>query len=305
MKKIFALSLMALATMFTMAQSYPERVYLTGSATPVGWSTSALPMYSNGDGTYEYVGMLYNGENGNEFKMLGAAGWTPSYGPVSGASTLMTVGRTDSIEIRLNFDMPDQKFTVANDGRYHLTLSLVENKLHVDTATSEMPDKNGLANLRPENLYIVGNGTGAGWDADNAFALTHSSTDIYTLTTTIYGHNTEETHNEFKFLTKQGWDMPQFGPLTDGEVFSGAGTYTIGVFIAGDNKYHNTTTVDKEYDFTIDLSTNTMTVTEHQTTGLMNENADQNKNVKKVLRNGKLYILNHEEVFTATGVRVK
>ena len=54
---------------------------------------------------------------------------------------------------------------------------------------------------------------------------------------------------------------------------------------------------------TVDLNAGTMVVTESTATAL--ENANVNANVNKVLRNGQIYILNNEEVFTATGVRVK
>ena len=284
-----------------MAQSYPERVYLTGSATPVGWSTSALPMYSNGDGTYEYVGNLYT-DNGNEFKMLGAADWLPSYGPVA-HGTGIAVGQNYALEVRENYEMGDNKFTVPNEGRYHLTLNLTETKLYVDTVKEGEADKNGVVQAL-EAMYIVGNGTGAGWEAEKAFAATKVSNGVFTITTTIYGHNSEEVFNEFKFLTTQSWDMPQIGPAEDGEEFTGAGNYSASVFTAGDKKWHNTTTETKEYVFTVDLNNGTMVATEATPTGVVNVN-DNRVNAKKYLRNGQLYILNNEEVFTATGARIK
>lgn len=301
MKKFFTLSLMALVAIVAMSQSYPEKVYLTGSATPVGWSTSALPMFNNGDGTYEYVGMLYNGEYGNEFKMLGAADWLPSYGPVV-ANTAIAAGESYDLEFRENEGMGDNKFKVPTNGRYHLTLNLVENKLYVAAAAEGEADKNGVVQAL-DLIYIVGNGTGAGWEAGNAFATTKVSDGVFTITTTIYGHNSEEQFNEFKFLTTKSFDMPHVGPAADGEEFTGAGTYTATVFTVGDKKWHNTTTETKEYTFTIDLNAGTMVVIDPTVTAL--ENANVNANVNKVLRNGQLYILNNEEVFTATGVRVK
>lgn len=286
-----------------MAQSYPERVYLTGSATPVGWSSSALPMYSNGDGTYEYVGMLYNGEFGNEFKMLTSSDWTPSYGPKVGG-TAIEAGKDYELEVRENDGMDDKKFTVPNEGRYHLTLSLVDTTLYVAAATAEEADKNGIVQAL-EAIYIVGNGTGAGWEAEKAFAATKVSDGVFTITTTIYGHNSEEVFNEFKFLSTQSFDMPQIGPAEDGEEFTGAGTYTAAVFTAGDMKWHNTTTETKDYIITVDLNNGTMVVVESTPTGGVNVDADVNANVKKELRNGQLYIVNNEEVFTATGARIK
>lgn len=301
MKNVFMVCLLAVNSVLMMAQSYPERVYLTGSATPVGWSTSALPMYSNGDGTYEYVGMLYNGEFGNEFKILGAADWLPSYSPVENG-TGIAVGQNYALEVRENYEMDDKKFTVPNEGRYHLTLSLVDTTLYVAAATAEEADKNGIVQAL-EAIYIVGNGTGAGWEAEKAFAATKVSDGVFTITTTIYGHNSEEVFNEFKFLSTQSWDMPQIGPAEDGEEFTGAGTYTAAVFTAGDMKWHNTTTETKDYIITVDLNNGTMVVVESTPTGFANANV--NINAKKYLRNGQLYIVNNEEVFTATGARIK
>lgn len=301
MKKIFAFSLMALFAIVAMAQSYPEKVYLTGSATPVGWSTSALPMYNNGDGTYEYVGMLYNGEYGNEFKMLGAADWLPSYGPKTGG-TEIAAGQNYALEVRENDGMGDNKFEVPTEGRYHLTLSLVDTTLNVAAATAEEADKNGAVQAL-DVIYVVGNGTGAGWDAGKSFAATKVSSGVFTITTTIYGRLEEEKFNEFKFLTTQSWDMPQIGPKTDGEEFKGAGTYTAEIFTAGDKKWHNTTTETKEYVITVDLNASTMVVSEYTPTAL--EHTAMKAGAKKMMRNGQLYILNNEEVYTAAGVRVK
>ena len=98
--------------------------------------------------------------------------------------------------------------------------------------------------------------------------------------------------------------MPQIGPAEDGEEFTGAGNYSASVFTAGDKKWHNTTTETKEYVFTVDLNNGTMVAAEATPTGVVNVN-DNRVNAKKYLRNGQLYILNNEEVFTATGARIK
>lgn len=55
----------------------------------------------------------------------------------------------------------------------------------------------------------------------------------------------------------------------------------------------------------MDLNNGTMVVVESTPTGGVNVDADVNANVKKELRNGQLYIVNNEEVFTATGARIK
>lgn len=294
---------MALVAMVAMAQSYPEKVYLTGSATPVGWSTSALPMFSNGDGTYEYVGMLYNGEYGNEFKMLGAADWLPSYGPQTNGTGIAD-GENYDLEVRTDYEMGDNKFTVSADGRFHLTLNLVENKLYVAAAQEEDADKNGVVQAL-EAIYIVGNGCGAGWDAGGAFAAEKVSEGVFTITTTIYGHNGEEEYNEFKFLTTQSFDMPHIGPAVDGEEFTGAGTYTASVFTTGDKKWHNTTTETKEYVFTIDLNEGTMTVTDPNATGVENVNANANVNVNKVMIDGQMVIIREGKAYSVTGAELK
>lgn len=298
MKKISSMIMMMAIAMCAMAQSYPQKVYLTGTATPVGWETNKLSMYNNGDGTYEYVGMLYNEEFGNEFKMLGAPDWLPSYGPVTGG-TAIAVGENYALEVRENYEMNDNKFTVANSGRYHLTLNLAENKLYVDTANAELADKKGDL----QYLYLVGNGCGAGWEAANAIALTTEDENVYTLTTTIYGHlpAPEEEYNEFKFLSAQSWAWPQIGPKEDGEEFKGEGTYEISVFYEGDKKWHNTSTETKVYTFTINLAAGTMVVA-NQTTGL--ENANVNTNVNKVVRNGMLVIVKDGVEYNVCGQKL-
>lgn len=263
MKKFFALSLMALVAIAAMAQSYPKHIYLCGPAGP-GWATKTWPMYTNQNtdgtpnGTYEWVGDLNNGD----LKFLYGDDWEPAYvAPTNGEA--LTVGAHTMQDHPVYDDSTDNKWAVTT-GRYKLEINVATMTLTVSDGAG-LPDKNGDSQmpLYPEHLYLVGNGSGAGWEPANAIEMTTVSDGVYTLTTTIYGRLEEEEYNEFKFISSQSWAMPHVGPVVGGEAFTGAGTYSAAIFTTGDNKYHNTNTATGVYDFTLNLIDSTLTVVEH------------------------------------------
>lgn len=293
---------MAILSIAAMAQ-FPSRVYLCGPAGP-GYATKTWPMYTYTNesgaptGVYEWVGQLTEGK----IKFLYGTSWEPAYVAEVDAEGL-TEG-THNMLSRLTYDgeVGDNQW-LATAGYYKLTINVSEMTLTVEDGTGLEPVHGNDQSFYPDFLFIVGNGTGAGWSDGNAIATTTSEYGVYTITTTIYGHLAGETHNEFKFLSSQSWDMPQVGPTTAGEEFTGAGTYSAAVFTEGDNKWHNTTTETKEYTFTIDLNAGTMEVVEATPTALKSEAA--RASVKKMIINGELYILKNETLYTASGARVK
>lgn len=259
MKKILSLTILGLISLALFAE-YPKYIYMCGDATSVGWSTDGtLPLYNNGDGTYEYVGDFFNGE----FKMLTTLGWTPSFGPEVG-STPMALGTYKMVE-RLSYDDPDNKFIVT-EGRYSLVFNLNDTTLVVADGVG-LPDKDGRGQQPsyPECLYVVGSGCGAGWSPENAIAFTTIEDGVYQLTTTLYGHLAEEAYNEIKFLQKQSWGGIQYGAIEESEDITGVGTYSIAAFDSekGDiHKYHNTCTQTMYYNITINLKDSTLVLEE-------------------------------------------
>lgn len=296
MKKIS--SLMLLLSVAALAFAYPTRVYLVG-ASPTGWDMKGTVMYTNlteelPNGTYEWVGDL----NAGELKMLYGNDWVPSLGPAIDGDTLV-IG-SNAVTNRPDYEAADTKWT-ATAGRYHLTLNMTDMTLLVADATGEDALDGSAQEFLPENLYIVGSGCGAGWNAGGAYGLTCTEYGKFEGSFTLYPFNAEggETYNEIKFLCQQDWGA-HYGPAQDGEEVTGNGTYTIAKNPDGeDHKYHLQLTEEKEYTITIDLIAGEITFFDGMVTGVESQKSEVGS--RKVMIDGQIRILNNGQLYDITG----
>jgi len=296
MKRIMSIGLVALFGVVVFAQ-YPKYIYMCGNATAAGWDADGkLPLYNNGDGTYEYVGDMTAGE----FKMLLAKDWVPSLGPTTPNDSLLF--GSHKLVLRSTQEEVDSKFLVKA-GRYMLTLNMTDSTLMVGSGEG-VADKNGIIQLMPDSMFLVGNGCGAGWSAAGAIKMTTEAEGVYTVTTTIYGHLPEEEYNELKFLQKKDWGGIQYGPTINGEQINGAGTYSVSAFnsdLSVDNKYHNIQTQTADYIICVNLNEGTMTMTASTPSDLNNVPSKAEK-AYKIFKDGKLLIQKNGAYYSALGI---
>lgn len=232
MKKFFTLSLMAMVAVLAMAQ-FPTRIYLCGPAGP-GWATETWPMYTyvaedgvTPTGMYEWVGDLNEGD----LKFLHGSSWEPGYAPTVNGEAL-TVGEHTIIDRPTGSD-PDDKFAVTA-GRYKLEINLTGEAfvLTVSDGTG-LADKDGSDQQFevpvPEKVYPVGDGTSYGWNPSSADPIEKSEgADIFDGVVFL-------KNGDFKLMHQPDWGA-QYGPIANGEVISGAGSYTL-CKPSGDNKW--------------------------------------------------------------------
>lgn len=296
MKRILSIGLATLFGVVVYAQ-YPKFIYMCGDATAAGWDADGkLPLYNNGDGTYEYVGDMTAGE----FKMLLAKDWVPSLGPTTPNDSLRF--GSHKLVLRSTQEEVDSKFLVKA-GRYMLTLNMTDSTLMVGSGEG-VADKNGIIQLMPDSLFLVGNGCGSGWSAADAIKMTTVAEGIYTVTTTIYGHLPTEEYNELKFLQKKDWGGIQYGPTINGEQINGAGTYSIAAFdsdLSVDNKYHNIQTQNTDYVISVNLNEATMTMT--SAPSRLNNVPSKAEKAQKIFKDGKLLIQKNGAYFSALGIK--
>ena len=223
MKKFFTLSLMAMVAVLAMAQ-FPTRIYLCGPAGP-GWATEKWPMYTyvaedgvTPTGMYEWVGDLNEGD----LKFLHGSSWEPGYAPTVNGEAL-TVGEHTIIDRPTGSD-PDNKFAVTA-GRYKLEINLTGEAfvLTVSDGTG-LADKDGSDQQFevpvPEKVYPVGDGTSYGWNPSSADPIEKSEgADIFDGVVFL-------KNGDFKLMHQPDWGA-QYGPMANGEVISGAGSYTL------------------------------------------------------------------------------
>lgn len=286
MKKIFTLSLLAMASILMMAQSFPERVYLCGPAGP-GWATKTWPMYTNldatgaPDGTYEWVGDLTTGS----LKLLHGNDWEPGYASAT-KDEAFTVGVHQVVDRPTGAD-PDNQWSVTA-GRYKLVLDVTAMTLTVSDGTG-MAAKNGDDQIF--HLIMVGDGCSTGWSLDDAIELENKGNGLFE------GEGTIETTGEIKFLCQRDWGM-HYGPVTNGETFSGIGSYTIARH-GGDTdcKFQVQLAAETKLHFAINLNTNTMVVTA-ATSGIQNTTETK---ATKLIKDGQIVILKNGVYYNVVG----
>lgn len=221
MKKFFLLSLMTFAAIMVMAQ-YSNRVYLCGPAGP-GWSTEQWPMFTEVEsdgvtptGVYEWIGDLSDGE----IKFLYGSSWEPAYvATVDGEA--LSVG-VHNMQTRLSGDDADNKWA-ATAGRYKLVIDAAQMTLTVSDATG-LDDKNGNEQSFkapvPATVYPIGDATSYGWNPGSSEAIAKAeNADIFDGVVFL-------KNGEFKLLHQPDWGA-QYGPVANGEVINGAGSYTL------------------------------------------------------------------------------
>lgn len=153
MKKSILLIFVALCSMGMWAAN-PDAAYLTGNATPGGWSTDAAvnQMYKAGDGNYVWAGDLTAGE----LKFLAATDWVPSYGPTVGG-TAMASGE-NALVVRNSYGEDDNKFAVSTAGNY---------QLHLNISDDAAPKLNVTAqSWESVHMFVVPEKLWSGWSSN-------------------------------------------------------------------------------------------------------------------------------------------
>ena len=96
-----------------------------------------------------------------------------------------------------------------------------------------MADKNGndqsFAVAIPSQIFPVGDGTSFGWNPGSSEAIDQVGE------TGVFDGIVLLKNGEFKLLHQQDWGA-HYGPIENGEIISGAGTYTL-CKPSGDNKW--------------------------------------------------------------------
>jgi hypothetical protein len=180
-------------TPFEAEINYPP-IYMLGDATEPGWdNANALPMYAFNDNEFAIVANLAGEGTGLKFiKTLGA--WAPQWGTDATGTS-----EAGPLVFRPTEDEPDPSPIPApvEVGQYRIHVN-ISNLTYTITKASE-------------TLYLLGDGTTAGWDNANALPLTQTAPGMFEITTALGGGATF-----FKFIETLGQWAPQYGTDADG-----------------------------------------------------------------------------------------
>ncbi len=215
-----------------------EKLYLTGSSAPCGWTNSSpvsLNPVSGEEGVFEWTGTLKAGE----FKFLQTKGsWSPSMNPLSTQTIVSgkeySITTTDAIT-------GDYKFNVNKSMNCSMKVDTKKRTVVVTEVTAAI-----------YNLYLTGSAAPCGWSRSNSLAMNpiNGEDGVFEWTGALKA-------GEFKFLlTNVSWD-PSMNPLSTQTIVSGK-EYSITTTdaITGDYKFN----VNKSMNYSIKVDTKKRTV---------------------------------------------
>lgn len=163
------------------------KLWIVGNATPNGWNIGNPNVMAN-DPTNIYQFKYTEVLNGGEFKIPVTTGnWGCDYymPPVN----LQTMAST-AVKFMPGGN-PDNKWLIESGGSYKVLLNISNNPFIKITPFTPY-----------ENLYIVGDATDAGWDANNPIAMTVDAGDPNIFTWT--GDLKSTGRGQFRFLVATG-----------------------------------------------------------------------------------------------------
>lgn len=177
------------------AAVYVKPIYLLGSATTIGWdNTAALPMTWIGGGQFAIVETLTPGSD-KYIKFISVLGqWAPQWG--TDATGTPEAGR---LVYRPTEPVPDPAAipAPAEAGDYRIVADTL-NLNYTVTKTSAQ-------------LYILGDGTPAGWDNTAALPMTKIAPGIFEIEVQLGGDG-----KFLKFIEVPGQWAPQYGTDANG-----------------------------------------------------------------------------------------
>ncbi len=190
--------LIALSITPYSAEVYTKPIYMLGDGTDPGWSnTDALPASHIADGKFGIVANL--GGEGLFFKFISALGqWAPQWG-TDDAGT----GENGNLIYRPDEDTDDPLAMPcpAEAGLYRIVVDTANLTYDVYAATS--------------TLYLLGDGSPAGWDNTAATEMTNDGAGKFSLVADL-------TANSIKFVEVLGQWAPQWGTVDGASGYGGS-----------------------------------------------------------------------------------
>lgn len=183
----------------------PENLYMCGPATSVGWvAENGIALTKEGNGVFTYTGHL----NADEMifmdnKSWGGTRYAPQINPsILGDRNVAVVAcQSGAAEF-------DYHWITKDACKYKVTVTFADN----GNATIAAEKVQETAPI-PENLYMVGPATAAGWDINNAIQMTKKGNGKFTYEGELYRTN-------IIFITGKDWANVRYVPENGGSSLS-------------------------------------------------------------------------------------
>lgn len=199
MKKHLLKAMVTVVTMLfgasTASAAIPKNLYMCGPAISADWDTgSAVQFTQVTEGVFTYEGTL----NADHLIIMDNKGWEGTrFAPEGGNTNFENTNA--AVSVGKGDPRFDYHWVVATAGTWKLTVFFTDNG---DNVTIDA--KRQLSAI-PENLYMCGPATSAGWNAGGAIALTNEGNGVFTYT----GHLNAD---EMIFMDNKSWEGTRYAP---------------------------------------------------------------------------------------------
>lgn len=183
----------------------PENLYMCGPATSVGWNAGgAIALTNEGKGVFTYTGHLNAGDMiFMDNQSWGGTRYAPQINPSILGDRNVAVVACQSGATEFDYHW------ITNDAcKYKVTVTFADN----GNATIAAEKVQETARI-PENLYMVGPATAAGWDINNAIQMTKEGNGKFTYEGDLYRTN-------IIFITGKDWANVRYVPENGGSSLS-------------------------------------------------------------------------------------
>ena len=188
----------------TASAAIPKNLYMCGPATSVGWAAEKGVQFTKvTEGVFTYEGNL----NADHLIIMDNQGWKGTrFAPEGGNTNFENTNA--AVSVVKGDSSFDNHWVVATAGTWKLTVFFTDN----GNATIAAKKVQETAPI-PENLYMVGPATAAGWDINNAIQMTNEGNGKFTYKGDLYRTN-------IIFITGKDWANVRYVPENGGSSLS-------------------------------------------------------------------------------------
>lgn len=167
----------------------PATLFIMGNATDFSWNRNKLEeqaLQKGENGIFTWTGNLYKTDtDGFKFVEPESGEFIPAYSRDAQATEYWT------LRLNTTYDDPDEKFQVAEDGVYNLTLDVINLTISAERVGDIYVDPDEVI---IDNLYAIGDAVAWGWSQDGAIAMEKIGKNLFRYVSFLSGNK------EFKFL---------------------------------------------------------------------------------------------------------
>ena len=189
----------------TASAAIPKNLYMCGPATSAGWAAEKGVQFTKvTEGVFTYEGTL----NAGDMIFMDNKSWGGTRYAPKIANTILGDQTVEVVACQSGATEFDYHWITNDACKYKVTVTFADNG-NATIAAKKVQEKAPI----PENLYMVGPATAAGWDINNAIQMTNEGNGKFTYEGDLYRTN-------IIFITGKDWANVRYVPENGGSSLS-------------------------------------------------------------------------------------